>query len=372
LSSRVVVVGGGITGAFSAYFLARRGAEAILVERDGIGSHASGQNPGGLNPLYGPGIPGPMEPLSLEAFRLHLEHWDAIEGLSGLDFGGRRSSRLHLADGAGDRNRLEPLRRSYDGRAGFSAEWLRGEELLAIEPRLGPGARQGLLTAGDARVDAQAYTRAVARSAENLGATTVSGEARGLHGRRRRATGVMAGEAPLPCDGVVISSGPWCEGPSRWLRTPLPIEPVRGQMVVVEPPGGGVEVDIASGPTALYGTGGEEVLVGGTEERVGFDASATAAARASLLERAAELMPAIAEAPVLRQTSALRPLSPDGAPVVGLAPGWENVCLAIGGGRKGFLLSAAIGRAAADLICAGSTELPIGPCSPGRFEGNGE
>lgn len=364
-----MVVGGGITGAFSAYFLARLGAGTILVERDPIGSHASGRNPGGLNPLYGPGIPGPMQPLSLEAFRLHLEHWEEIRSLSQLDFGGRRSRRLHLADGEDARDRLERLRHSYDGIPGFSGEWLRGEQLLAIEPRLEPGGRQGLLTAGDARVDAQAYTRAVARSAEKLGARTVSGEAQGLRARGRRATGVLAGGSLLSCDGVVISSGPWCEAPSRWLRTRLPIEPVRGQMVRVKPPGGGVAVDIASGPTALYGTGGEEVWVGGTEERVGFDASPTAAARSSLVARAVEVMPAIAAAPVVGQTAALRPLSPDGAPVVGLAPGWENVCLALGGGRKGFLLSAAIGRAAADLICGGSTELPIDPCAPDRFAG---
>jgi glycine/D-amino acid oxidase-like deaminating enzyme len=64
--------------------------------------------------------------------------------------------------------------------------------------------------------------------------------------------------------------------------------------------------------------------------------------------------------------AALRPVTPDGIPIVGLAPGWTNVSLALGSGRKGVLMSAALGRAAADLLAAGKTEVPIDPCSPER------
>src|SRR3954453_7645849 len=106
----IAVVGGGITGAFAAYFLARRGAEVTLIERDEVAAHASGKNPGGLNPLHGPGIPGPMQELSLEAFRLHLEH-----------FSPPRRPRLQLAVDAADLDRLANGKRLYDSTHGFDA-----------------------------------------------------------------------------------------------------------------------------------------------------------------------------------------------------------------------------------------------------------
>ena len=55
-----VVIGGGITGVFVTYYLARKGLSTVLVEKDGLAAHASGSNPGGLNPLHGPEIPGRM------------------------------------------------------------------------------------------------------------------------------------------------------------------------------------------------------------------------------------------------------------------------------------------------------------------------
>ena len=105
----IVVVGGGITGAFTAYHLARMGIEATLVERGEIAGEASGSNPGGLNPHHGPGIPGPMHDLARESFRMQVESWPAIRELSGIEFDPRRPPRVHLA---ADEAEAEALRRA--------------------------------------------------------------------------------------------------------------------------------------------------------------------------------------------------------------------------------------------------------------------
>jgi glycine oxidase len=361
----IAIVGGGITGAFAAYFLARRGAAVTLIERDGIGAHASGKNPGGLNPMHGAGIPGPMHEVSLAAFRLHLSNWESIQDLAGIDFSPRRAPRLHLAMDDRDVQGLDRTKQVYDATAGFAANWVETDELHSLEPGLDQTLRRGLWTEGNAKVDSGAYTRAVAGAAGALGATSRAAEVRGLRHDGRRVTGVALDSGVLSCGGVVIASGAWCAAPARWLGIPIPVEPVRGELLLVEA-SRGVQTDLAWRETAAYAAGDNRVWLGGTEDRVGLDAAPSQAGRASILERAARLLPEMARARVLRQTAALRPVTPDGAPLVGVAPGWENACLALGSGRKGVLLSAAAGRAAADLLTAGSTDLPLDPCSPER------
>jgi glycine/D-amino acid oxidase-like deaminating enzyme len=78
-------------------------------------------------------------------------------------------------------------------------------------------------------------------------------------------------------------------------------------------------------------------------------------------------MPAIAEASLVQHTACLRPVAPDHLPIIGKAPGWDNVYLATGGAHKGILLSPAMGKAIADLITTGTTTLAIAPCAPERF-----
>jgi glycine oxidase len=345
--------------------LARLGVAVSLIERDVIGAHASGKNPGGLNPMHGPGIPGPMHEVTLEAFRLHLDNWESIREASGIDFSPRRAARLHLAVDDRDIEGLARAKQVYDATPGFAARWVEANELAAIEPGLDPAVRRGLWTEGNAKVDSAAYTRAVASAAVELGATRLTADVTGLRRRRRRVTGVTLDTGTLSCGAVVIASGAWCAEPARWLGVPIPVEPVRGEMLLVDA-SRGMQTDLAWRDSAAYGTGGSEVWLGGTEDRVGFDAEPSDSGRASILERAGRVLPEMRRVSVLRHMAALRPVTPDGIPIVGLAPGWKNAALALGSGRKGVLLSAAIGRAAAELLTAGETEVPIGPCTPER------
>ena len=360
-------MGGGITGAFAAYFLARLGARPTIVERGEIGGQASGRNAGNLTPLQGAGIPGPMLELALASFRLHLEHADTVGRLSGAEVAPWPSTRLHLALDDEDATRLEQVRELYDATPGFSARRLDRREALVLEPRLAPDLLGGLLVEGNRRVDGGPYTRAVANAAVALGAETVEAEAVGLTTLGHRVTGVLLDSGLLPCDGLVLAPGAWCAEAAGWLDEPIPVEPVKGELLLVEPPGGGLGADVGHGLAAAYATPGRAVWLGDTEDRVGLDVTTTDSARRRILERVATFFPAAARAPVLGQTAGLRPVTPDGFPIVGRAGSWENVCLAAGAGRKGVLLSAGLGLAAAELLLAGETTLPIEACSPARF-----
>jgi glycine oxidase len=363
----IVVVGGGITGAFTAYHLARLGIDATLVERGEIGGEASGANPGGLNPHHGPGIPGPMHELAQACFRLHLESWPAIRELSGIEFHPRRPARVHLAADQAEAASLRRAAAPYSSAAGFAARWLERDEIASVEPRLGPGVVGGLLTEGNGKVDAASYVRAVAAAAAGLGARTLRSEVEGLTARGGRVTGVRLHTGVLDCDAVVIATGPWCAEPARWLDTAIPVEPLKGELLHVEPAGRPPAIDLAWSDGAIYADGARRAWLGGTEERAAFARTPSISARTAILGRAERFLPGMADARVLGQTAGLRPVTPDGVPIVGMPGGWENVCLAVGSGRKGMLLSAGIGLTAAEIAAGRTTGLPIDQCSPERW-----
>jgi len=365
----VVVIGGGVTGAFAAYFLAHRGVDVTLVERAEAGAEASGNNAGNLAPLEGPGIPGPMQHLALESFDLHLRHAAAICELSGQDVAPQPTVRIHPALDEQDRSLLRRLEKTYAAAGGaFGATWLDRDALSAAESRLSLEFGEGLAVEGNARVDGGPYTRAIVAAAQTLGAQVLKADVRDLKHRGGRVTCLDFVTGSLDCGGVIVATGAWCSAPAKWLSIPIPVEPVKGQLVLAELPGGPVPYDLAWRDAALYGTGGRDsVWLGSTEESAGFDRATTPAGRALILERAAVLVPGVIDARVVGQKAGLRPVCADGFPIVGRPEGWDNVCLAVGGGRKGVLLGAGIGLAAADSIVGSDTSVPVEFCSPERW-----
>ena len=362
-----VVVGGGITGAFTAFLLARRGGTVTVLERGPGDAQASANNPGGLNPLYGAGIPGPLAPLALAAFHVHLDHWDEIARTSGADFDGHHKRRLNLARDADDLRALERMHEIYAATDGFSVRWVEADELRTIEPRLDAGITRGLWAEGDATVESAVYTRAVLATAVDHGADVVTGAAEGLEVDGGRVVGVRTAGDVLPCTGVVVATGPWTDA-AGWLGVPLPLEPVKGDLLLVEADGGGVTTDLAWRDMAVYQTASDQVWLGGTEEHVGFDAAPSDAGRA--------------RDPRARRARRCRRSRRAGCSVrsPGCGRSRRTACRSWGrprGGRtcgshwaagaRACSSSAAMAAAIADLVLDGSTGLPIGPLGVDRF-----
>jgi glycine oxidase len=271
MALRIVVVGGGITGAFATYFASRLGAAATLIERDRIGGQASGHNAGGLNPLHGAGIPGPMQELALESLRLHREHWQRIGQLSGTDFGARLVARLQIALSERETRALMHQEALCNSTPGFRARLLDAAQLRRREPRVRADARAALYTEGNARVDPGAYTNAVAAAAIRLGAKSLIAQAFDLVHRDGRVSAVVLGSGVVECDGVILAQGPWCTDATDWLGVELPVEPVKGELLLAEIAGAPLEVEITCDDVAVYAAANGRVWLGGTEDRVGFD-----------------------------------------------------------------------------------------------------
>ena len=369
----VVIVGAGAMGCAVAYYLGREGVGSTIIERDGVAAHASGYSAGGLNPLEGAGILGPLGPLAITSFRMHKEVWPELTARSGIDFGPRVVSSVRVAFGESDMTELEASFDVFDSADdSFSSGWLSGAELRDLEPRISHHALCALETSGNAALDSFQYTQALARTAEALGAEIRSDTVTGIEADGGKVTSVVTEGGKIPCGAVVFATGPWSGEVGKWLGVEVPVEPYKGEILRMRPSWSPTDSDFQGAGVSLYRRELDQVWVGATEEKKGFDASPSAAAKRTLMGAALKLMPAMRDADLVLHTACLRPLTPDWLPIVGRAPGWDNAYLATGAGKKGILLSTGIGKAVADMAVHGVTDLPVGGFEVSRFAGLGD
>ncbi len=361
----VVVIGGGAAGCATAYYLSAAGARVTLVERDGVGSQASGWSAGGLNPLQG--IAEPIAAFAMESYRLHLDLWPELARLGGRDFAARVISMALIAPDAAAVPALLELGKTFDATDGFSAEWLDSGQLRALEPRVAEHVAGALLTKGNAVLDSYGFTAALAAAAEHHGAVIREGIVTGIQGDDRRVTGVEVDDDVMSCDAVVVALGPWTGLAEAWLGSPLPVEPLKGEILRMAPAGPPLPCDIVAPGISLFGRADGQVWLASTQQRLGFDKEPSEWAYRTLFGAAVHLMPSLIDASLVQQTVCLRPVTSDDLPIVGAVPGWTGAYVATGGGTKGILLAPAMGRALADLILTGETSVSVGACGPERF-----
>ena len=368
----VVIVGGGAAGCSVACYLSLAGVKATVIEREGIATQTSGFSAGGLNPLEGTNIPGLLGPLAIESFRMHRLHrqlWSELPDSTGIDYQGRVIDLVKVAFQDSDLPEMEESLRLFNAAQedGFSAHWLERQDLLELEPRISPAAIKGLFARGNAALDSYKYTLALAKAAEARGAQFISGTAQGLKTTGGKVTSVFLENQELGCGQVVLAAGPWSREAEGWLNISLPVDPLKGEILRLEVPGKPLIQDFSGGGGSLHPKPDGLVWCGTTEEWKGFDKDLSESARQSIMRGVVTLMPQLAEAQLALQTACLRPVTPDWLPIIGPAPSWDNVYLTTGAGKKGILLSPAMGKATADLITEGQTLLSIETCNPQRL-----
>ena len=364
-SADVAVVGAGIVGCAAAYYLAKAGVRVALVDRDGVARHASGFAYGGLYPLSGAGIPGPMYPLATQSFALHRTLAEALPEETGIETDFRPRPTVGLAFNDDEAADLRANVAWVNEQPDFRADWLSAPELRALDARIAPDVVGGALYGGAAEVDPEALTRALARAS---GASVTRAEAIGLVRDGDRVAGVRLGDGgSVSCGTVVLAQGPWAGSAAAWTGTPVDVQPLKGEILRLEAPGPAVGCSI--GWRGNYATTKPDGLlwVGTTEEDAGFDDRTTMAGRTAVLAKLARMLPGLETAKVVAQTACLRPMSANGHVVLGPVPDAPGVVLATGGGRKGILYGPAMGAACAALVVSGHTELNLAPFDPTRF-----
>ena len=364
----VVIVGGGITGIATAYYLAHAGIPSTVIERDAIASHASGFAYGGLSGGI-PNGPQPNFPAIAEGMRLHRELAASLAEETDVDiqFQDRPTLRLALSDP--EAAALQQHLTWQQAQPGYTVQWLDGTAARALEPRIAPETVGALYVEGSADLEPYRLTLALATAAEKLGAVVRTGTVVGLRQDGGRVTGVaLEGGEVVGCEHVVLAMGPWCAQASAWLGLDVPVRPLKGQILRLRASGEPYRISIGHGSNyAMTKPADGLVWTGTTEEDAGFDESKTTAARDHIIEAALRMLPALADAELVLQTACLRPVTPDNALILGRVPTLDGAYIATGGGRQGIMMGPAMAKAVADLIATGATGLPLDAYDPARF-----
>jgi glycine oxidase len=273
---------------------------------------------------------------------------------TGLDVEYQPSGVLRVALDEAERNLLR-RRARWMCDAGIRAEWLEPDDALRLEPALASGIAGALWLPDEAHVRSPRVARALARAAAQCGAEVrESVTVLGFECEGTRIVGVRTSEGAFKARSVVLAAGAWCGPLSAELSQPLPVAPVKGQIVAAAALGRGPRHIVWGLGAYVVPKVDGQLVVGTTEEDAGFDSRPTLGGVTGIIQEAARLVPAVANLPFDAAWAGLRPATPDRKPLIRPVAGIEGLIAATGHFRNGVLLGPMTGRVVADLVLRGA------------------
>jgi D-amino-acid dehydrogenase len=416
MTARVLVAGAGAVGLSCAYFLQRAGCEVTLLDAGPVGAGASWGNAGWVSPSLSAPIPGPaavvtalrsvgkpdsplwLAPQPDPAFALwglsflrHCTRASNERGLAatallskdafrfydvmradGLAVDLERRGLLFIARSAAELNaELAELSRAASHGVAAGITRLSGDECRDRQPVIGPDVAGGVFVESDGHLDPRRLTAALAALVTSRGGTIRAGTpVRGFAVRDGRVAAVLAGAGEqIAADSVVIAAGALSAPVTRLLGARLPMTAGKGYSVSVACPGLPETpmylVESRTGATPLAG----RLRLAGTIEFSGLNSRLDRRRITSLTRAARAYFPGLDWTDVAEEWTGMRPLLPDGLPVLDRVPGTANAYVATGHSTLGITLAAVTGAHMAEFVRTGTAPAALRPFRFARYAG---
>lgn len=356
---RVVICGGGVIGACTAYFLRRHGIDVIVVERTEIAAAASGKAGGFLARDWCAG--SPLDALARRSFALHAQLPEEIAG----NWGYRPMTAYSgFVASDGDPRRTAPS----------ALGWL--SDGVIIAQRIGTVETTAI-------VHPRKFTSAMMNAALAQGAELRNGRVTGIirDANGARAKGVAVDGQIIEADAVVIAMGPWSLLAAQWMKLPAvygqrspsivydlgPNVPADALFLEHEDDNGAVSIEVfprADGSTHIVALSDIAPL---PLDPAAVTPDSEAIARLQAMSE--RLSPLFAPEKIIARQACFRPVTQDGLPLIGRVPQSEGLYVTTGHNVWGILNAPATGEALAQLIADGATrEMDLAPFDPARLE----
>ena len=417
---KIAVLGAGVVGTTTAYFLAEDGHDVTVIDRKpGPGLETSFANGAQISACHAKPWAGPHTPLQAAKWMFEPDapllfrpwRWDPALWSWGLKFLANCTSKrvpvnmdrtLRIA--LYSRSVLKALRQrtnlQYDqqlagilhiyrtpesfaeGRAsaavlaglGLAQDVLTPEEVVRREPALAHAARTdlagGLMSPDDESGDAYLFTQEVARLAAARGARFRYGVAvKRLEAEGRVVTRIITDQGDETPDAVVLSLGSYSPIIARPLGLKVPVYPAKGYSITAEitRPEAAPTISITDESRYMvFSRLGNKLRVAGTAELAGWNLDLDPVRIAPLKRNAVSLFPAAASYANLNAWTGLRPTTPDSVPILG-ATAYDNLLLNTGHGTLGWTMACGSGRVIADLVAGRKPEIDLDGLGLERF-----
>jgi glycine oxidase len=343
----VTIIGGGLIGMLTARYLVQAGARVTIYDKGETGRESSWAGGGIISPLY----PWRYDDAVTELARWGQQHYEALAGEllaeTGIDPEYLHSGLLLLDIDEQERQRAVKWAECF----GYQMEFLDREGISSLQANLGEFSDHALWMPTVAQLRNPRLVQALRQSIEQLGVVIHEhSPVEDLLVEGGAVTGVRLSDSSVPASQVVVAGGAWSGEILKRQGVELPVSPVRGQMLLFRAEPGLLKHIVLSGTHYLIPRADGRILAGSTMEHVGFDKAITEQGREELLAFATALLPPLADYPIEKQWSGLRPGTHDGIPFIGQCGDIRGLYVNAGHFRNGVVTGLASARLLADQL----------------------
>jgi D-amino-acid dehydrogenase len=395
-----LIIGGGIIGICSAYYLAQAGQRVTLLEQGEIAAGSSYGNagliaPSHIVPMAAPGAlssglrwmldpespfyirprldpdligwlwrfawacrPGPVQraiPVMRDLGRASLNLYKELAPLVGPESGYKQGgllmvfrTRRGMEEGVEEAHLLREHQ--------YPVEVLEAADLRRIEPSIRPDVAGGLLYRDDGHFTPAEFVRGLAQLAQQRGACfRTQTKVLGFETYHRKITAIRTTRGDFQAKQVVLAAGSWSPRVARDLRLRLPIQAAKGYSLTLKRPANAPQTPLLLGEsrvavTPMVSATGPTLRLAGTLELAGMDFSINPR-RVNAIRRAArDYLVDLGETEPLETWRGLRPCTPDGLPIIGRTQAFENLIVASGHAMLGMSLGPVTGKLVMQLV----------------------
>ena len=364
-SADIVVIGGGVSGLSSAYFLAKAGKDVVVVEKGTVGGEASGRNGGMISERTDE---PPLIPMAVESLKL----WATLDDELGYPTEFIQQGRIQVAvseEEMGDlfSERDEALRH------GISVEPLDPSEIQDLIPGISERTLGGLFFANGGHANPQRAVQAFAWAFQDMGGRLYQNTAvTGIQVADGRVTSVETTGGAIAADVVVAAAGPQTALLAEMVGVHVPVAPARVEILATAPLEPLFKITLSG--NGLYGrqaARGNLLFGGGAHEWTDVDLTTepgkpnTPLIR-NIARRLAELLPGVADVPVIRSWAGVVEQAPDYLPIIDI-PDCPSNYIVVTASAHGFGIAPATGKVVSDLVLHGKSSIDISGLGLGRF-----
>lgn len=409
----VVIIGGGVIGVCSAYYLAQKGAQVTLIEKGEIASGCSYGN-GGLIvpshsvPLASPGALGnglrwlfdsespfyikPRLDVDLVRwlirFALASQHsrmlrsvpimrdllfasraiYEELAEQAGFDFGfeGNGSLLVYLSK---EKLQHEMEEVQLLERFDIPLKALNQAEVHDLEPALLPQVIGGIYYPRDGHINPHRFVTGLAEKAQRLGAQIwTKTELTGFEMSQEKISKIHTKRGDISPNQVILATGSWSPEIARDLKIRIPIQAAKGYSLTIENPSVAPKIPLSFGEAlVVVNPLGDSLRLAGTLELAGMDFSINSRRVDAMRRASSGYIPGLNEAKVIEIWRGLRPCTPDGLPIISRSQDFENLIVAAGHAMLGMSLGPITGKLVSQLINGEKTDVDVFPIRIERF-----